>query len=377
MWIYSLVFLFATTLLLFSTLIPKKQYRNLIAIVPIGILSIITGTRYYMGGYDIYNYDNTFNITPVLNDFHLLDTIKSSGLFGSEIGYKFLNSLIKTLGFNFFGFTLIVSVFFYVCVYAGLSNFTNNMNLIVVVMMYKAFLGLTFVYMRQCIAVGIFLLSIKYLREGKFLKYCILILIASTIHFATIFLIPLYLLRYVKLTKKRIIIYSIVFTLTIFISMLNINVLSHLGVLSSLFSGSAQDKIDSVAGSGNAYQGGTNLLHLAEFLVLDIFLILGFDRIKLDKNKEIMIKLFLCILPFYSLFVNEGILVRMPFYLLLSYGMVIEYLVENKSVGIKLIIYSAVSVICFLGMYKYVSQFDGGIMMTYRSFLQYGLSIFR
>ena len=156
MLIYSLVFFLAVVLLLLSLLIQKRYFRNVLAVLPLIILSLVTGTRYYMGGYDIYNYANTFNITPYLGNFHLWNTFKSEGFFGAEIGYKFINSLVKSLGFNFFGFTLIVSIFFYICVYVGLSKFTENMNLVIVVLMYKAFLGLTFIYMRQCITVGIF-----------------------------------------------------------------------------------------------------------------------------------------------------------------------------------------------------------------------------
>lgn len=89
-----------------------------------------------------------------------------------------------------------------------------------------------------------------------------------------------------------------------------------------------------------------------------------------------MIKLFLSVLPFYSLFANEGILVRMPFYFLLAYALVIEYIVDKKNISIKLLVYATVAMISFIGMYKYAAQFDAGAMFVYKSFLEYNLSIF-
>lgn len=374
--IYATSFSVAAIFLLFSSIFKKNRAINFTAIIPLILLCLITGTRYYMGGYDIYNYADTFNSVPYLSDFHLLTMLKTNGIIGSEVGYQLLNSFVKTLGFNFFGFTLIISIFFYVCVYVGMSKFSTNMNLVVVVLMYKAFLGLAFVYMRQCIAVGIFLISLKYIYESKPIKYVLLILLASTMHFTAIFLLPCYLLKKIKLTRKKIIIYSVLFTASYLFALLNINLLSHITVIENLFSGSAQEKIGSVAGENSLYQGGTNILHLLEFLVLDISLILNFNKIKLKEKESLMIKLFLCILPFYSMFANEGILIRLPFYFLLSYPVIIEYLARNRSLSVKLIIYIIVIIISFLGMYKFAVDFDAGAMYVYKSFLAYHLSIF-
>lgn len=374
--IYTTIFSVASIILLFSSVSEQNKVINLAAIVPLILLCLATGTRYYMGGYDIYNYANTFSTVPNLSNFHLITTLKTEGIVGSEIGYQFLNSIVKTLGLNFFGFTLVVSIFFYVCVYVGLSRFSINMNLVVVIFMYKAFLGLTFIYMRQCIAVGIFLISIKYIYESKPVKYVLLILLAATIHFTAIFLLPCYLLKVIKLTRKKIVIYSVLFTVSYLLVLLNINLLSHLTVIANLFSETAQEKIGSVAGDNSLYQGGTNILHLVEFLVLDGLLIFNFKEVKIDKKKNLMIGLFLCILPFYSMFANEGILSRIPFYFLFSYAAVIEYLINGRSVSVKLLTYIVVILISFVGLYKFATQFDAGAMYIYKSFLEYHLSIF-
>ncbi|MFD1411493.1 EpsG family protein [Lapidilactobacillus gannanensis] len=346
------------------------------ALVPLVMLAVVTGTRYYMGGYDIYNYEYTFNTIPSLSNFHLWETFKTYGFFGSDIGYRFINSLIKSLGFNFFGFTLIVSFFFYICVYFGLSKFSNNMNIVVIILMYKEFLGLTFIYMRQSIAVGFFLLSLRFLFTNRPFRYVLTILVASTIHFSAIFLLPLYLLKFVRLTKKGIIIYSCVFTVSYVVSLSNINILGFMSPIAELFSGSAQEKISSVAGDSDLYQGGTSILHLVEFLVVDMLLIYIFNHLTLNQTREWMIKLFLCVLPFYSILAGEGILARIPFYLLLSYAFIIDYFVDNSRHAVRALTYLAVIIVCFGGMYMFAQKFDGGEMLLYRSFLHYNLSIF-
>ena len=59
--------------------------------------------------------------------------------------------------------------------------------------------------MRQSITLAIFFLSLKYIEEKKPLKYFGSIIVASLIHSAALILIPVYFIRLVKLTKKKII----------------------------------------------------------------------------------------------------------------------------------------------------------------------------
>lgn len=377
MLIYTMVFILTFSLLLLSTMVHNGLQKRVLAILPLIALMIITGTRYYMGGYDIYNYANTFKQAPYLGNFHLLHVLSTRRIIGSDIGYQLLNSIIKTLGFNFFGFTLIVAIFFYISVYIGLSKFTDNLNLVLLVLMYKTFLGLTFVYMRQCIAVGIFLLSIKYIYQSKPIKYFLLIFLASTIHFSAIFLFFCYFLKFIKITRRGLIVFSVIMASSFIISLMDINVLSFLGYFAKFFSGSAQEKINAVAGNNNLYQGRSSVLHLIEFIGLDTLLIINFDNIKLDEKKGLMIKLFLCTLPFYSLLANQAILSRVPFYFLLSYALIIDYISEDRRQAIKLLIYTIVALICFAGLFKFAASFDGGVMLNYRSILGNRLSIFR
>ena len=66
--------------------------------------------------------------------------------------------------------------------------------------------------MRQYLAMTIFLIAIKYIITGKFIKYFILILTATFIHTSSIVLLPVYFLRKINLSflNKKTVVYIII-----------------------------------------------------------------------------------------------------------------------------------------------------------------------
>ncbi|AQU80219.1 hypothetical protein AJGP001_13460 [Planococcus faecalis] len=168
MWFYILLFSFCIFLLILNNFI-KMNHKKIFEITSLIILCLISGTRYYLGGSDYYIYETVFNGLPTLKDFiinfaHIHNYYPT---YGFESGYLFINSLIKTLGLNFFGFTLINSIFFYTCLYIGFKKYSFNFNLLIIVFLYKVFFYNTFISMRQSITLAIFFLAIKYIEEKK------------------------------------------------------------------------------------------------------------------------------------------------------------------------------------------------------------------
>ena len=115
MWPYTILFIFCVFMLIINNIITKKIDKRIVEIITLCVLCLMSGTRYYLGGTDYLVYLSVYTSIPKLKDFfinfNLLDQLYTT--YGFERGYLFLNSFVKTLGFNFFGFTLIHSVIFY------------------------------------------------------------------------------------------------------------------------------------------------------------------------------------------------------------------------------------------------------------------------
>lgn len=378
MTIYILIF---GCLFFFSIL--RERFKNntvntVLVITLLVICILITGTRYHMGGTDIINYESFYRDTPKIYNLNIFQLIQNQALIGGDIGYTLINAFSKTIGLSFYGFTLLVAIFFYSAMYSAFKQYSSNFYFFLCMFFYKGLLDLTFVYMRQSIAVAIFFLSLKFLNEKKLIRYGIICLIAATVHFSAFFLLALIPIKLFKLTRKFIIIYSICLSFTYIFVLLDINVFSYLTFLHSIFQGVASSKVDSVMGLNNLYANtSTSFLHLAEFLVIDILLIVNKNNLDdLESKEDTIIKMFLLLLPIFSIFANQEILIRLKYYFILVYPVIILYSIKSFSEKIRVLVIIIACVISFLGMYKFAVQFDGGVLSNYHSFLEYGQSIF-
>ena len=189
--IYSL---FCYSLALCSAFIfasKGERYKNgqIFIIISFFIVFLFCALRFYVGN----DYDGYFT------GFHILRSDGYNSL-GWEPSYYFLNklfsfspigyiyvltisSLISTL-FIFFSFKYYkIYKWGVFCLFTmGLLMFCNNV-------------------VRQGIAISIYLYSIRYIIEGRFKPFCILVLLATTFHFSAIILLLSYLCRYIHFNK--------------------------------------------------------------------------------------------------------------------------------------------------------------------------------
>ncbi|QBO37077.1 EpsG family protein [Periweissella cryptocerci] len=370
--VYAPLFIVAALAMLFSGMIGNRKITEMLGFVIILGLVIVSGTRYHLGGYDYQNYVYMFKQAPSLAQFNLIDYIKLNGLIGNDIGWTLLNSLIKSLGMGFYGLTMFVALFFWLSMFFGLKKFFANINVLIVIVFYKYFLDMSFVYMRQSIAVALFIIALPALRDRKIIRYMILVILAASVHFSAIILIPLYWIGNIKLSKKKVISYSIIFTFSFVASLMHIDVMSIFSSFANLIGGTGGTKI-SEAAAGNLYGGNaTNILHLLEFWVLNLFLLLKYETIDLgDKSNALIIRLFLILLPIYSLFAGSPIMVRDGFYFLFTYAILLDLLTKNVTIKNRLVTYMVIATISFYGMYRFATNFDNGASYHYDSFLMH------
>ena len=376
MFFYVALFIFCVLMLIFNDLIKEQKQKKIFEIITLIVLCIISGTRYYLGGTDYEIYKNMFEVLPNIFNFDFSTVHNIYGVFGAEKGYLFFNSIVKTIGFNFFGFTLIHSIIFYTCMYIGLKRYTNNFNLLIIIFLYKMFFYDTFISLRQTLTIAIFFVSLRFIENKKIIPYFLCCLLAVTFHNGALILFLVYFINKFKLTKKRLIILNCIFIPTLIVSMLNIPILSYFQWFISIFD--SETAIQKATGLINSDPtSGIGFLHTLEYLAIMFLIITNYSKIlKQDKHAEFIIKLFVILLPLLTLFRGYEILTREKDYFLFTYAVILGYLCKMYDKKYNLVIQIIVTIVCFLGFYRYILAFDNGGLMPYQTYLTKDVSIF-
>ena len=374
--VYLIIFFFSVFALILNNILTKENEKMIIEIVILIILCLISGTRYKLGGTDYFIYEKMFDVVPTLGDFNF-DTVHGIyGTFGAEKGYLYLNSIVKSLGFNFYGFTLLHSMFFYFSLYKGLKKYTNNFNLLIIVFLYKMFFYNTFISLRQSITIGIFFLAMHYIQEKKIVKYFMMCFIATLFHKGALILFFIYFINKIQLTKKILIKINIFFIPTIVLSVINFPILKYFNFIVTFLSDpTLADKTSRLVNEG--YSSSIGIFHTLEYFFVMFLVIHFFEQItSLDKNAEFILKLFVILLPLFTLFRGYEILTRFKDYFILTYPIILGYLCLIDEKRMRTILQFGIVSICLLGFIRYLVLFDGGALMPYSSYLFKGISIF-
>ena len=185
-----------------------------------------------------------------------------------------------------------------------------------------------------------------------------------------------YFINKFKLTKKRLIILNCIFIPTILVSMLNIPILSSLqGFINMFSSDTAIEKATNLINSSPT--SGIGILHTLEYLAIMFLVIVNYSKmIEQDKNAEFIIKLFVILLPLFTLFRGYEILTREKDYFLFTYAVILGYLCKMYDKKYSFIIQTVVTIVCFLGFYRYILAFDNGGFIPYQTYLTKDVSIF-
>ena len=374
---YVGIFIFCVIMLIFNNMLKEQKHKRIFEIITLVVLCIISGTRYYLGGTDYDVYKNMFEVLPNIFNFDFSNVHEIYGTFGAEKGYLFFNSIVKTLGFNFFGFTLIHSIIFYTCMYIGLKRYTNNFNLLIIVFLYKMFFYDTFVSLRQTMTIAIFFVSLRFIENKKIIPYFLCCLLAVTFHNGALILFLVYFINKFKLTKKKLVILNCIFIPTLLVSMLNIPILSSFEWIINIFS--SETAIEKATGLVNSSStSGIGFLHTLEYLAIMFLVIINYSKIiKQDKNAEFIIKLFVILLPLFTLFRGYEILTREKDYFLFTYAIILGYLCKMCNKKYSFVTQTVVTIVCLLGFYRDIIGFGNGGLIPFQTYFTKDVSIFK
>lgn len=350
----------------------NKSQRNLFIFVSLLMLALVSGTR-LVGGLDFLTYERHYNNLPTFPE--VFDPARRNNNF--EVGYTYITSFFKTLGISFYGFCLIHATFFYFCLWKGLKRYTSHFGIVLLVFLYKLMFYNTMISMRQSITIACFLLMVPLIEEKKYIKYYVAAYFVSFIHNGALLLFLIYPLVYVALNRKRIAWLNIIFIPTLAIGAAGIDVLGPIGKFLQDNAVNENMMTKSERYFGNENMSAIGIFHTLEYFLLMFFVFINLKHLNLSESKvHIVMWMFLCLLPLFTLFRGSEILTREKDYFLIYYAVIIGYLID-KLPQYRRFIYSMVTLVCAFGYYRFVILFDAGHFLTYHSWLfDYNYSFF-
>jgi len=378
--VYAIIFSLTSFLAIFETYIKGTdtdpfyidRQRKVINICLILVLILISGTR-LIGGTDYMWYENAYNSVPTLARFFGEPAILTTNFWLRTLdkGYLFITSVFKTMGLNFHQYCLVESAFFYFCLYKGLSRYCDNFSVVLLAFLTKLFFYNTFISMRQSLTVAIFFLCLPLIEERKIVKYGIVCCICLMIHGGSIILFAAYFLSYLRASKEAFLKWIIAFSPFAVFEMLGFNIWQIIAIplqmIFGLISPMWGQKVTAYLSAGGE---GISSFYILEFLLIAALLYMKYNAvIDLDERTTLIIKVFMCLWPILTVFGGFSIITREKDYFIMSYGIIMCYVIVSSKKKEAYIWLAGMIAICAFEFFRYIILFDNGGFIPYQSWL--------
>lgn len=172
-----------------TQLVPKLRIQHYLALL---IMSFIVGFRFKVG-VDWEGYKEYFE--HIASDPNLQFTDQTF-----ELGYFYLNKIISATGLSYEWMFFTVAFISWYFFFKSISQ--NLLPILILFIFLDEFFFWGMNGVRQFMAISIWVYSIQYIINKKFLNYILLIILASMFHVSVIILLPLYFIPYIKINKK-------------------------------------------------------------------------------------------------------------------------------------------------------------------------------
>ena len=198
----------ALSLLLFAVLSDIKYfrerqiYKNIFLICGASELFIVSAFRLNTG-MDYSAYADTF-IRFIGNP--LADLAKER----MEKGYVLLNRYIQIFTNNFQLIFVLTAFIVIILTVVILCKHCKNPSMGLMMFYFLGFYFNSMNFMRTMIAASIILFAYKYIRDRQFLRFLVVVLLASAFHLSALLMIPFYVILNIKINRISLIIYSVV-----------------------------------------------------------------------------------------------------------------------------------------------------------------------
>lgn len=195
MYIHVLYIVYVVILYVVENLILKKNNHKLFIIGSILGIVLIQGLRADTVGIDLTAYLPAYENVKKINIF-------SDELKNFERGYIIFSGIFSKLNVNKQIYLTIVSFLSITPIYLMIYKNSKNPLVSILIFILFVFYIFTFSSLRQSLALGMTCFSLKYIKEKKIVKFCLIVLLASTFHLSALVFLLAYPMYYSKLDSK-------------------------------------------------------------------------------------------------------------------------------------------------------------------------------
>ena len=352
------ILLFFIPVILYFYYNKKQQVPYKPFIIFFVALALFVGLGDMLGGYDRYIYGELFD--NLADQLRIGIPTTSSRLFlayHSEFGYVGLNWLIAHITNNRYIFIFCYTICMYAIIIECFKKYAKNYYLASILFMALVFF-FSFTYLRQMFAAAIIGLSIKYIIERKFLRFCVILLVAFSFHNSAIIFFPMYFIANKKYSKSKIL-------LIMFICF----IVGITGITSSLYN--FYDEL-SIRESHDDYalQQSTRIAYILEAGLFLYYLILTNRDLTLATKDIVLYNIALGFCAILLLFIRSENGGRLSWYFV--YGLIFSLTqLATTSYGRKIKMGLQLSIISFLLFFRILTSW-GVFVYPYKTFLTNG-----
>ena len=130
-------------------------------------------------------------------------SIANGGTFPWEAGYIFLNKAVSTVSNDPAWIFILTSFIFLTFTFKSIYDSSVDIRLSILLLVVDGFYFQSMNGIRQWITLAMFLYSIKFIRDKKFVPYLVVILLASTIHLSALIFIPVYFFCQLRIPPRK------------------------------------------------------------------------------------------------------------------------------------------------------------------------------
>ena len=321
-------------------------------------LAIFVGLGDMLGGYDRYIYGDLFD--NLADQLKIGIPITSSSIYqayNTEFGYIGLNWAIAHITNNRYIFIFLYTICMYAIILHSFRKYAKNYSLASILFLALVFY-FSFTYLRQMFAAAVIGLSIRYIIERKFLKYCAIILVAFSFHNSAIIFFPMYFIANRKYSKAHILLLmSVCFVIGVS------------GITSSLYN--LFDDISTRAAHADyAVQGDTRIAYILEAGFFLFFLIKSYRHLPDTKQSIVLYNIALAFCAILLLFIRSENGGRLSWYFI--YGLIFSLTqLSTTNYGKKIKMGLQLSIVGFVLFLRILTSW-GVLLCPYKTFFTNG-----
>jgi len=358
MWIYIIAYIIILVLIFIDKKISIKNKKKYLAYWVV-FITLISGLRDMLGGYDSYIYAEVFDSTSDQLDAGI-PIYKTTAILlnPTELGFGYFNVAIACITANRYIFLLIISILVFYSLYHHITRYSRY-PLLAFFILWCLWYFFSFTYLRQVMAACICWYAVPYAINRKPWQFFAIVTLAFSFHNSAALFYFVYFIAHKQFTRNQIIQYSLISLL-----------IGLTPVGSIIFQVIGTNINENKAGSVINHSNTANINYIIEaILFLSIFLY-QYKNIAKDKKSICMFNialLFIFTLIFFVRFSDGG---RMSWYFLIGISCITAQLSMKgvNSFFVKIMVVIIVSLLYFRILFGW-----GGLLSPYKTFLTDGV----